>query len=67
MRNLRQDYLIVMKHRAASDSIDNVFSLRSLELKLLSGRENQEEEIKTKQQLTDKVRKMAREMKVKQK
>jgi len=43
------------------------FCLRSLELKLLSGREDQEEEIKAKQRLTDKVRKMAREMKVKRK
>lgn len=40
---------------------------RSLELKLLSGREDQEEEIEIKQRLTDKVRKMAREMKVKRK
>lgn len=39
----------------------------SLELKLLSAREDQEEDFKTKQRLTDKVRKMARDMKVKRK
>lgn len=36
---------------------------RSLELELLSGREDQEEEMRTKQRLADKVRKMAWESK----
>ena len=33
---------------------------KSLELQLIAGRENEEEEHKTKQRVTDKVRKMAK-------
>ena len=36
---------------------------KSLELELITGRENEEEERKTKQRITDKVRKMAKDFK----